>query len=209
MLPSIKNIIKVFFMPAAANNNPRMSQEDAALLLAKSKVGAMDGVEQMKAERAKASFPIRQMTHYLDGGEEATWYREKIMLELERDPTFRVDDLADLTRPQLRERYATRLMSIAHWVKNEPREQFQNRMNNLVIVDPGFLTRIGVHYGLFMNTIVNQGSDEQVFLVVSCGVGKVLAGARDGGFQGRDWMLCDDGDGPWIERAGCGDDCAL
>lgn len=120
------------------------------------------GRTDMEGERAKASFPIRQMTYFLDGGEQATKFREKVMIEFERDPTFRVDDLPDLTRPQLRERYATRLKSMAHWVKNESREEFQNRMNNLVIVDPGFLTRIGVHYGLFMNTIVNQGSDEQV-----------------------------------------------
>ena len=118
--------------------------------------------KDMEEERAKTSFPVRQMTHFLDGGEAATRLHEKIMIELERDPTFRVDDLPDLTRTQLRERYATRLRSIAHWVKSEDREEFQTRMNFLVILDPGFLTRIGVHYGLFMNTIVNQGSDEQV-----------------------------------------------
>jgi acyl-CoA oxidase len=140
------------------------------------------GRKDMEEERAKASFPIRQMTHFLDGGEEATRGREKIMLELERDPTFRVDDIPDLTRPQLRERYATRLQSIVEWVKREPREEFQNRLNNIVIVDPGFLTRIGVHYGLFMNTIVNQGTDEQVQItILLMTVGKVLVGTGNGG----------------------------
>ena len=128
------------------------------------------GRHDLEQERAKASFPIRKMTYYLDGGKEATLHRERIVTELERDPTFRVDDLPDLSRDQIRERYASRYASIAHWVRNETREQFQDRLNNIVIIDPGFLTRIGVHYGLFLNTIVNQGTEEQVEYWISKGM---------------------------------------
>ena len=63
----------------------------------------------LKKERAQAAFDPRAMTVYLDGGEEVTALREKIMLEFERDPTFRLDDIYDLTRPEIRERYMTRV----------------------------------------------------------------------------------------------------
>lgn len=53
------------------------------------------------------------------------------------------------------------MKSIAKFVTSEPVKDFQTRLNILVIVDPGFLTRIGVHYGLFLNTIMNQGTPEQ------------------------------------------------
>lgn len=34
-----------------------------------------------------------------------------MMLEFERDPTFRMDDVHDLTRPEVRERIMTRVNS--------------------------------------------------------------------------------------------------
>ena len=34
------------------------------------------------------------------------------MLEFERDPTFRMDDVHDLTRPEVRERIMTRVMKL-------------------------------------------------------------------------------------------------
>ena len=38
--------------------------------------------------------------------------REAMMLEFERDPTFRMDDVHDLTRPEVRERIMTRVNNI-------------------------------------------------------------------------------------------------
>ena len=35
--------------------------------------------------------------------------REAMMLEFERDPAFRMDDVHDLTRPEVRERIMTRV----------------------------------------------------------------------------------------------------
>lgn len=68
------------------------------------------GVSDLAGERQSATFDARSLTLYLDGSEEMTEHREKIMLEFERDPTFRLDDIHDLTRPQLRERYMTRVL---------------------------------------------------------------------------------------------------
>lgn len=67
------------------------------------------GRSSLAEERAQATFSPRDMTYFLDGGSEATQIREKIMLELERDPSFRMDDWHDLTRPELRARYMTRV----------------------------------------------------------------------------------------------------
>lgn len=63
----------------------------------------------MIKERAQASFKSREMTFYMDGGEALTKMRESMMLEFERDPTFRMDDVHDLTRPEIRERIMTRV----------------------------------------------------------------------------------------------------
>lgn len=64
----------------------------------------------MALERKNASFNIRDLTFFLDGGSDITEHREKIMLEFERDPTFQMTDIHDLTRPELRERYMTRVL---------------------------------------------------------------------------------------------------
>lgn len=51
---------------------------------------------------------------------------------------------------------------MAHYIKTESNEAFTTRMQVLILVDPGFLTRLAVHFGLFYNTIVSQGTPEQV-----------------------------------------------
>lgn len=48
------------------------------------------------------------------------------------------------------------------YITNESVSDFHKRLNILVLIDPGFLTRIGVHFGLFLNTVMNQGTPEQV-----------------------------------------------
>lgn len=42
--------------------------------------------------------------------------REAMMLEFERDPTFRMDDVHDLTRPEVRERIMTRVNSMLEFI---------------------------------------------------------------------------------------------
>jgi acyl-CoA oxidase len=58
----------------------------------------------MAEERTKATFNVKDLTHYLDGGEKFTKIREKFMMELERDPTFRMYDMYDVTKDEIRER---------------------------------------------------------------------------------------------------------
>lgn len=44
-----------------------------------------------------ASFPVREMTHYLDGNELITQYKEEAMRDLEAQDVFRTDDRAHLS----------------------------------------------------------------------------------------------------------------
>ncbi|KAI8575429.1 hypothetical protein K450DRAFT_284372 [Umbelopsis ramanniana AG] len=117
---------------------------------------AVSPVESMKEERNKAAFDIRAMTYLLDGGKSATLVRERMMLELERDQVFRMNDFHDLTKDQLRERTMEKFRSLLHHLTNESVNTFRKRMEVVSLVDPGFWTRFGVHYGLFFGAL--QGS---------------------------------------------------
>lgn len=68
-----------------------------------------------------------------------------MMAEYEHDPTFRIDNVHDLTRPQIREQVMTRLRSIAHYMNTDSVSAFTTRLNTLILVDPGFTTRMSVH----------------------------------------------------------------
>ncbi len=67
-----------------------------------------------------------------------------------------------LSRDEIRKRIMTRLPYLASKVAREPFDSFKHRYQLLAVVDPGFQTRIGVHYGLFYSTILGQGTDAQI-----------------------------------------------
>ncbi|KAI3633696.1 hypothetical protein MIR68_008643 [Amoeboaphelidium protococcarum] len=120
-------------------------------------------METMAAERSKASFDPRQLTIFMDGGDEnMTCLKEKIFLEIERDPTFRLDDVYDLTKEQWRERTIEKFQGFVHHLMNEPLEVFRLRMELVSLIDPGFWTRIGVHFGLFFSTLQGQATPNQL-----------------------------------------------
>ena len=50
------------------------------------------------AERAKASFTVRELTYLLDGGEAVTKIREAVMRDLEEDEVFDQKNEHDLSR---------------------------------------------------------------------------------------------------------------
>lgn len=58
-----------------------------------------------------------------------------------------------------------------NFVNNESHQDYTLRLQLLILVDPGFLTRLAVHYGLFFNTIMGQGTPEQVSYWVGRGAG--------------------------------------
>ncbi|KAI8819816.1 acyl-CoA dehydrogenase/oxidase C-terminal [Fimicolochytrium jonesii] len=120
------------------------------------------GPEELKAERELGTFPIRQMTYFLDGGEKQTKLKEKIMLSLERDPVWNVSDQHDLTLQQKRERSMQKVRRAAHSVASEPTAVFRKRMELISVLDPGTWTRIGVHYGLFFGALSGGATPEQL-----------------------------------------------
>ncbi|KAG0190177.1 fatty-acyl coenzyme A oxidase [Apophysomyces sp. BC1034] len=116
---------------------------------------AIDPMKSMNDERAKAKFNIRELTYLLDGSQKVTELKEQIMLELERDPLFRMDDIHDISKAELRERTMEK-------VDFESVEQFKKRMEIVSLVDPGFWTRFGVHYGLFVGALQSNASAGQL-----------------------------------------------
>ncbi|KAK9760821.1 fatty-acyl coenzyme A oxidase, partial [Basidiobolus ranarum] len=108
--------------------------------------------ESLAAERANPSFPIRELTYYLDGGEEQTKLNEKFMFQLERDPLWKMEDHYNLTLPEVRERTLLKFRNVLPSLANESNENFHKRLTLMGLVDPAFYTRIAVHTELFFNT---------------------------------------------------------
>ncbi|KAG0080010.1 fatty-acyl coenzyme A oxidase [Linnemannia elongata] len=125
--------------------------------------------ESMSEEREKATFDVRELTYFLDGGEKFTKIREKFMMELERDPTFRMYDMYDVTKDQIRERTMEKFRTIVHYVSAEPVPIFTMRMQTISLIDPGFWTRFGVHYGLFFGALRGSATSAQFSHWVSKG----------------------------------------
>ncbi|KAF9937566.1 fatty-acyl coenzyme A oxidase [Mortierella antarctica] len=126
-------------------------------------------VESMNEEREKATFDVRELTYFLDGGEKYTKIREKFMMELERDPTFRMYDMYDVTKDEIRVRTMEKFRTIVHYVSAEPVPIFTMRMQTISLIDPGFWTRFGVHYGLFFGALRGSATSSQFSHWVSKG----------------------------------------
>ncbi|KAG0266816.1 fatty-acyl coenzyme A oxidase [Mortierella polycephala] len=126
-------------------------------------------IESMTEERVKATFNVRELTNFLDGGEKYTQIREKFMLELERDPTFRMHDMYDVTKDEIRVRTMEKFRTIVHYVSAEPVPIFTMRMQTISLIDPGFWTRFGVHYGLFFGALRGSATSSQFSHWVSKG----------------------------------------
>ncbi|ORX91027.1 acyl-CoA oxidase [Basidiobolus meristosporus CBS 931.73] len=118
--------------------------------------------ESLAAERKNPSFPIRELTYFVDGGEEFTKMNEQFMFELERDPAWKMDDHHNLTLPEVRERALRKIKSVLYDLANESPEQFQRRYVFVGLVDPGVYTRLNVHVNLFYRTLVGQATPAQL-----------------------------------------------
>ncbi|KAJ2787678.1 fatty-acyl coenzyme A oxidase [Coemansia interrupta] len=113
-------------------------------------------------ERRAPSFPIRELTYWIDGGERTTRLKERIMLELERDPLWRVSDHPNLTLAETRERAMSKVRRLADLATSRPLEETMLRMSIISVVDPGFWTRFGVHFGLFFGALQGQATPSQL-----------------------------------------------
>ncbi len=97
----------------------------------------------------------------MHGSEKALLLKQRQMMEIERDPRFYMGDFHDLTKDQLRERTFEKIKSLVHFVTSESIDDFTRRMELVAQLDPGFWTRFGVHYGLFLGAIRSGATSNQ------------------------------------------------
>ncbi|KAJ1917163.1 fatty-acyl coenzyme A oxidase [Mycoemilia scoparia] len=119
-------------------------------------------MESLGAERKSPSFPVREMTYFVDGDKEATLLKEEIMLELERDPNWKIDDYPNLSLAEIRERTMAKVRRMADDLLTKSKEQVFQKMAMISVVDPGFWTRFGVHIGLFFGALQGQATPSQL-----------------------------------------------
>lgn len=117
--------------------------------------------KEMQRERAQCSFNTRELTHFLDNGAENTAKLEKMMLQFERDPVFKIP-LYDLSWKEQREMTFKRITRMVPFIASDTEEEFIKRFGLLGIFDGATYTRLGVHYGLFIQTVRSMGTSEQV-----------------------------------------------
>lgn len=120
----------------------------------------MELIREREKERSQCSFPIRELTYFLDGSKEETVIAESIMKNFERDPVFKIKDF-NLNLNEKRELTFKRITKILPYSLNDDYLVFLKRIQILGIFDGATLTRFGVHYGLFLQTLKTLGTDEQ------------------------------------------------
>ncbi|CEQ40207.1 SPOSA6832_01809, partial [Sporobolomyces salmonicolor] len=174
--------------------------------------------ETMARERDSPAFDLRRMTFAMGGGQrsevplcfywvDVVWgagacavrsacgveLKERFMQDLERDPLFRLNDIHDLTKAQVRERTMAKFATMVHYVTNERLDVFTKRMELIGLADPSFWTRFvtvfclanalgqitdsrplpvsyGVHYGLFLGAIRSGATPNQMSYWMQKGV---------------------------------------
>lgn len=63
------------------------------------------------------------------------------MIELSRDPAFRLDRIHDLSIGDIREATMAKFNSLVHYITTEKLADFQRRMSVISYLDPAFWTR--------------------------------------------------------------------
>ncbi|KAL9937191.1 hypothetical protein V8E36_003600 [Tilletia maclaganii] len=118
-------------------------------------------IETMDKERSNPPFDVRALSIAMHGTEAALKLKERFMLELSRDPVFYMGDWVDLSKDQVRERTMQKIAALVYYVMNETVDVFTKRMELIGMHDPGFWTRFGVHYGLFLGAIRGSATSSQ------------------------------------------------
>jgi hypothetical protein len=66
--------------------------------------------------------------------------------------------------------WAGQVASLLPYLLSESEQTSRTRMDLLSLVDPGFMTRVGVHYGLFFGAIRGQATMEQMSSLLEKGL---------------------------------------
>ncbi|OWZ77266.1 acyl-CoA oxidase [Cryptococcus neoformans A2-102-5] len=127
-------------------------------------------VETLAMERANPPFNVRKLSIKMHGSEKALVLKEKFMAEIARHPAFKLSDIHDLSKDELRERTMEKFASMVYFVTNESLEVFTLRMQLIGIADPSFWTRFGVAYGLFLGALRSGATPNQLSYWIDRGV---------------------------------------
>uniref|UniRef100_A0A8C7Q6P7 Acyl-coenzyme A oxidase n=1 Tax=Oncorhynchus mykiss TaxID=8022 RepID=A0A8C7Q6P7_ONCMY len=121
-------------------------------------------------ERENATFDVEKLTHILDGGIEKTKRRREIESLVISDPDFQSEDLNFLSRS---ERYDAAVKKSAHMILklreygiSDPEEIYCYKSlflsNSNFCVHRGRSEPLDLHLGMFLPTLLNQASPEQM-----------------------------------------------
>ena len=116
----------------------------------------------LDVERQMSSIQGDEMLYFLNDGKEKWLLKLRIMLEMERDPNFKMVNNPHLNLEQERERVIKKFGWLRHYVVSEPLADFRFRMAIMSVHDPATWTRFGVHYGLFLGALQGGCTDEQM-----------------------------------------------
>lgn len=125
-------------------------------------------METLALERSKASFPVREMMHFLNGSERYTLIKEKVYRQLEEVaaiiPAMRNDRDYEASTPEDRVRTVERIRAIYRLFMSDQGDPDarQARIDIAGLYDPAWLTRNGIHFGLFAGAIQSNGSDAEI-----------------------------------------------
>ncbi|ODN77299.1 acyl-CoA oxidase [Cryptococcus wingfieldii CBS 7118] len=127
-------------------------------------------METLAVERADPPFNVRKLAIKMHGSERALLLKEKFMAEIARHPAFKLSDIHDLSKEELRERTMEKFSSMVYFVTTESLEVFGLRMQLISMADPSFWTRFGVAYGLFLGALRGGATPNQFSYWIDKGV---------------------------------------
>lgn len=126
-----------------------------------------DSIRLIATERSAATFPVREMMHFLNGGRRMTECKERVAKELEEAaasiPAMDTSLDYESTLPEHRKRLVERIRVIYRLFMRDGGDvdMRQARVELAGLYSPEWHTRNGVHFGLFLSAIQSQGSPEQ------------------------------------------------
>eukprot|EP00835_Amoeboradix_gromovi_P006128 NODE_668_length_5368_cov_0.471626.p1 type:complete len:663 gc:universal NODE_668_length_5368_cov_0.471626:5155-3167(-) len=126
-------------------------------------------VNLLDSEREKSSIKDDSLLLYLNDGKKKWLLKLRIMLEIERDPNFKMSHIPHLSLVEERERVIKKFGWLRHFVTTEPLGDFRFRMSIMSVHDPSTWTRFGVHYGLFLGALQSGCTDSQLTYWVNKG----------------------------------------
>eukprot|EP00300_Choanocystis_sp_HF-7_P036644 c52510_g1_i1.p1 GENE.c52510_g1_i1~~c52510_g1_i1.p1 ORF type:complete len:724 (+),score=107.53 c52510_g1_i1:88-2172(+) len=148
-------------MSAASSRAPAPSPQLAAASAASDVpflVSTGEGVKILAAERARATFDVRKMMFFLDGGEEITLHKEEIAKLVEADRVLLPHDRYDLNH---QESVARSMEKFKHVVKQTIGGGLAREDGVLLYYYVNEPMPTSLHHGMFLPTLLGQGSDEQ------------------------------------------------